>query len=174
MRPGRYGILIAVCLSLLAADILLKAYSFYCLPPMSFYASVYPYGGIGVFKDLLGIDFCITYVQNKGAAWGILSSYQEILLYVRLALVVIMAVYLFVCKMPFFKRLSISLIVTGAVGNVVDFFAYGHVVDMFYFKFWGYSYPVFNIADACICLGVGLMFMQALIEKKNVTRVSKA
>jgi signal peptidase II len=174
MRLTRVGGLIFLCLFLLAVDVLLKAYTYFYLPPMYLSSGVFPYGGISVFKDLVGIDFCITCVMNKGAAWGLFSSYQEILLYARLLIVLFMAVYLFVGKMPLVKRSALALIVTGAVGNVIDFFAYGHVIDMFYFNFWGYSYPVFNIADICICVGSGLLLLRAFLEKKNPSLLSSS
>ena len=47
-----------------------------------------------------------------------------------------------------------TLILAGAISNVIDTFVYGHVVDMIHFTFWGYDYAVFNLADSAVCLGV--------------------
>lgn len=48
---------------------------------------------------------------------------------------------------------GISLIMGGATGNLIDYFRFGYVIDMFHFTFWGYSFPVFNFADAAISIG---------------------
>jgi len=59
-----------------------------------------------------------------------------------------------------------ALILTGAVGNVLDYFVYGHVIDMLHFVLWTYDFPVFNIADSLITLGVaGLMGATLLLEE---------
>lgn len=114
----------------------------------------YPYGGIGVFQNFFGIQFSIVHVTNKGAAWSAFSDYQAVLVGLRVALIAGMLVFI-----AFFNKnksivLPFTLILAGAVGNIIDYFVYGHVVDMIYFNFWGYSYPVFNIADSAVTIGV--------------------
>jgi signal peptidase II len=126
---------------------------------------VYPFGGIGVFRDWHGIDFSIVHLINKGAAWGIFSSLQHYLLYVRVAIIGGLLAYLFFVNTSVLRKFSLMLIVTGALGNVVDYFVYGHVVDMFYFIFWGYSYPVFNTADSVIFVGIMLLLGETLFLK---------
>ena len=108
-----------------------------------------------------GIDFSIVHATNTGAAWGAFSSLSTYLLIFRIGVIGALAVYLlfFKPRHPF----AFLLILAGATGNVIDTFLYGHVIDMFYFKFWSYSYPVFNIADASIFLGVLIL----LFTKKN-------
>jgi signal peptidase II len=58
------------------------------------------------------------------------------------------------------------LIATGAIGNILDYFIYGHVVDVFYFVFWGYSFPVFNVADSIIFCGIVVLFLQSFLERR--------
>ena len=167
MNRKKMGVLLSGCITFLGIDIITKAYSYYSIPPMNISSSAFPYGGIGVFRDVLGVDFSINYVMNRGAAWGLLASYQEPLLYTRMIIILFLLAYLFVGKMSFGKRVALSSIATGALGNVIDYFAYGHVIDMFYFNFWGYSYPVFNVADSLIFVGICLLFIQTLFEKKS-------
>lgn len=124
--------------------------------PMRWLPFSYPYGGIGIFKDFLGIEFSLTYATNHGAAWGLFSSYPQALLAVRLFCIGGLFAYLWLKKMAALPQLALGLVAAGALGNVVDIALYGHVVDMFHVVFWGYSYPVFNIADSAICLGVFL------------------
>jgi signal peptidase II len=172
MKKSRVIGLLVCMLVLLSCDIALKAYTSSCILPMRWASSIYPYGGIPVFRDFFGIDFSLNYVANKGAAWGILANFQEYLLYGRIVIMIGLFIYLVRVKAPFYKKFSFSLILTGALGNVIDFFIYGHVVDMFLFRFWGYIFPVFNIADAMIFSGVAFLMLHSLFSKKTPHKVS--
>jgi signal peptidase II len=156
---------IAIAAFLFIADAGLKAYIHHHIPAIGASAPVHPYGGIGVFRGWHGIDFSIVHVINKGAAWGVFSSVQNYLLYARVAIIGGLLAYLFFVKASAYRKFSLMLIATGAFGNIVDYFVYGHVVDMFYFKFWGYSYPVFNIADSAIFIGIALLIGETLLSK---------
>jgi len=157
--------ILGLAIFLFIADALLKAYIHYSVPVMNYASPIYPYGGIGVFKDWHGIEFSITHVINKGAAWGAFASLQQYLLYFRLVIIGGLLTYLFFVKNSSYSKLALTLIATGAIGNVIDYFVYGHVVDMFYFVFWGYSYPVFNIADAAIFSGIFMLVTSSLFQK---------
>lgn len=133
------------------------------LPMMSQSIPWYPYGGIGVFKDFFGIEFSITHATNKGAAWGAFSDYSFFLLILRLVLIA--ALFFYYQRATTAFRYALALIIAGAIGNVIDVFVYGHVVDMFHFVLWGYNYPVFNVADSAIFCGVFLYL--ALSWKQN-------
>lgn len=124
------------------------------IPPMNSEHYWYPYGGVGVFQNFFGIQFSIVHVTNKGAAWSAFSSYQSALVGLRIALIAGMIVFITFYNKNKAIILPFTLILAGAVGNIIDYFVYGHVVDMLYFNFWGYSYPVFNIADSAVTLGV--------------------
>ncbi len=154
-----------VMLFLFGADAALKAYVHHQLPLAASCMPLYPFGGIEVFRNWHGIDFCLVHVMNKGAAWGIFSSVQDYLLYVRVALIGGLIAYLIFAKASRYRKWSLLLVTVGALSNVVDYFVYGHVVDMFYFILWGYSYPVFNIADSIIFLGIVLLLAEALVSK---------
>lgn len=152
------------------ADALLKAYVHYKIPLIQASSPVYPFGGIPVFHNWYGIDFSIVHVMNKGAAWGMFASLQKYLLYVRIFIIGALLSYLFFVKAGAYRKFCFSLIAVGALGNVVDYFVYGHVVDMFYFILGRYSYPVFNIADSVIFIGVVLLVAEAAATKiKNVS-----
>jgi signal peptidase II len=153
-------------MALLAFDQGIKAYIVDHIIPMQWSISIYPYGGIPVFQDWHGIDFSLNYAMNKGAAWGAFSSFSSALLYMRFLIIGALLSYLLFSKATFWKKLFLSLITTGAIGNVVDFFVYGHVVDMFHFCFWGYSFPVFNVADSAIFCGVAALLFQNVKGEK--------
>ncbi|MBS0603437.1 MAG: signal peptidase II [Verrucomicrobia bacterium] len=164
---------IALAIVIFFADGALKAYIHHNIPTINASTPIFPYGGISVFRDWHGIDFSIVHVINKGAAWGVFASLQEYLLYARVAIIGGLLTYLIFVKASTYRKFSLMLIATGAFGNVVDYFVYGHVVDMFYFVFWGYSYPVFNIADSAIFLGIMLLLGEALLAKMRSGKSAK-
>lgn len=159
--------LLSVCLLLLGVDQSLKAYTFQNILPLHWASSIYPYGGIPVFQNWHGIDFSLNYVMNKGAAWGVFSSFQSYLLYARFLIIGALLSYVMFSANSFLKKGALSLIAVGAVGNIIDFFVYGHVVDMFHFCFFGYTFPIFNVADATIFCGVAILFFQNYRENKK-------
>jgi len=166
--------LLAFGLFLFMADSALKAYIHYNIPISSASTPIYPYGGIGVFRNWHGIDCAMIHVVNKGAAWGVFASLQDYLLYARVAIIGGLLTYLIFVKASVYRKFGLTLIASGALGNVVDYFVYGHVVDMFYFRFWEYSYPVFNIADSAIFLGIALLLIETLVLKVKPGKKSNA
>ncbi len=106
--------------------------------------------------DLLrwgGIEGYLTFATNTGAAWGMFQDMSLLLSIVRIAFLVIL--FLLYLKGSFDRVIQIGLIMimSGALSNLIDNAMYGHVIDMIHFRFWGYDYPIFNIADSAITLG---------------------
>ncbi len=154
-------------IAVLLIDAATKYYAFNFLSSMDWLHPVFPYGGVGVFENIGGISFSLNYVENRGGAFGMFAEGHEILLAIRIVIIISLAAYIsFINKEPS-RRLSLVSILAGAIGNVIDCFTYGHVVDMFHFIFWGHSFAVFNIADVAISLGVGLMIVQMLLANKR-------
>lgn len=168
MKRGRWlpGLGIFVFLADLVSKYLTHAY----LPLMHPGALWYPYGGIGVFRDFLGIEFSLSHQVNRGAAWGMLADFQIYLLCLRIALVIGLIVYAVFFNKNASWGIPLTLVIAGAFGNVVDYFLYGHVVDMLHFVLWGYDFPVFNIADASIFLGISSLVLMSCFENKNSQR----
>lgn len=139
------------------------------LPHVSTIVYRYPYGGIGLFEDVWGIECSINYATNKGAAWSLFSSYPNVLIGIRIILISGLMLYCFLGKMRPAWRYPLALILSGAWGNLLDAFLYGQVIDMIHFVFWGYDYPIFNIADSAICIGIFLAVIPAWCssEKKG-------
>ncbi len=127
----------------------------------------YPYGGIGIFQDFYGISFSVVSVTNKGAAWGLLASSPNFLWWLRFIIIAFLGFYLVLRKVVWQRFLALGLILTGAIGNLLDRFFYGSVVDMFYFQFGSYSYPVFNLADSYITIGILWFLLSSLKEIKH-------
>lgn len=154
-----------------ALDILSKYWTHLYLPVMNASLWEYPYGGIGIFRYVGGVEFSISHAINRGAAWGILADFQGYLLLARGAFVVGLIVALGFNRRPAWTA-PLLLIITGATGNILDYFLYGHVVDMLHFVFWGYDFPVFNIADSAICLGIGWLTLLSWTEEEKKKPVS--
>lgn len=98
--------------------------------------------------------FHITFIYNKGAAFGILEEKQWIFILVALAL--LLTIYYLrkhIATEDRRTQFGIALLVGGAVGNLIDRIRINKVIDYFDFLIW----PVFNIADIAICLGVGIV-----------------
>ncbi len=160
--------LLLFCITLLLLDVATKAYVHSHVPFLGWGSSQYPYGGIGVFQGVCGgIDFSINHVLNRGAVWGVLSAYHTLLLAIRLVLIAALVGYLALWNQVSARRLPLSLVIVGALGNVLDFFLYGHVIDFLHLRFWGYSYPLFNVADSAIFCGVAWLILQSMRKGKK-------
>lgn len=149
---------------ILILDQAIKFFVYQYITPIDHAHYLYPYGGIGIFKNFAGIEFSINHMTNKGAAWGFLGNYQISLIIVRICLIIGSILYVFFFNRQSSWQIPILLIIAGAVGNVADFFVYGHVIDMFHFVLWGYDFPIFNLADSAICMGIASLFFLSWFE----------
>lgn len=162
--------LIGIGLAVLLLDVISKYWTYHYLPVSNRFSLWYPYGGIGVFKDFMGIEFSINHTINYGAAWGMFSEVQGFLLVLRIVMIAGLLAYLFFFNKNKSWQLPLVLISVGALGNVMDTFVYGHVVDMFHFVLWGYDFPVFNVADTSITMGVAWLFLSSLSQPQKVQK----
>ena len=104
--------------------------------------------------------FTITFVKNPGVAFGWFPDWK--LPPILMALVMIIIITYYSLKLPEEERITrwaLALLVGGAVGNLYDRVTYGFVVDFFLFHFGTFDFPVFNIADIIIDLGVFMLFI---------------
>ena len=132
------------------------------------YSNTFPYGGIAIFEGFLsGIDFSLGYVENKGAAFGFFHNFPKILLLFRLILVSFLGYLVFFKEKKHIVRLGLSFVIAGALGNLADVFRQQYVIDFLNFHFYGYPFPLFNLADSLITIGgVMLIFFEIPIFKK--------
>jgi len=117
-----------------------------------------PVGSVGIFKYLH-----MTYVQNTGAAFGIMQNSN--LFWLAVMLIVTAFIVKFWKDMaalrPPLGLIGVSLILGGAFGNVYDRIVLGFVVDMIDFRVW----PVFNVADSAISAGAVLLALAMFFDK---------
>ncbi len=104
--------------------------------------------------------FTLTFVKNPGVAFGWFPDWRLPPIIMALTMILIIAYYSL--KLPEEERLTrwaLALLVGGAVGNLYDRIFYGFVVDFFLFHFGSFDFPVFNIADIAIDVGVFILFV---------------
>jgi signal peptidase II len=128
------------------------------------------------------LDFHLTYVRNTGAAWGALSSMPKAFRSPFFTVVTILALsvvgWLFSTSHAGqrFYRYGLACIFAGAIGNFVDRMALGYVIDWLQFHWkifgWEYSFPVFNIADIIINVGVGVILLDLVITEFQMRQIA--
>lgn len=114
-----------------------------------------------------------TYHQNTGAAWSILEG-QMLFFYIVTAIVVGVIIYYMqtAAKGDTLFALSLSLILGGAIGNFIDRLFLQYVVDMIRLDF--INFPIFNIADMALSVGVGLMIVYLIVDEWKNYQKKKA
>ncbi len=125
-----------------------------------------PIGSLAVIPGL----FSLTYVENRGAAFGMLSNARWIFIVFTFIVIAVLIYFIFkkriTCKL---FNISAILIIGGGIGNLIDRIFYGFVVDYLSVSFFP---PVCNFADYCITVGAGLMviyliFFTDFLSKKD-------
>ena len=110
----------------------------------------------------------ITSHRNRGAAWGILENKMWFFYIITVVFVVFIVFYMKkYAKTDKLLGISLSLILGGAIGNFIDRVFRQEVVDFIHVYIFSYNYPVFNIADSALCIGVVLIIIQTLLEGKK-------
>ena len=110
--------------------------------------------------------FDIVHVRNRGVTFGLLSGTLQPIVLVILSLVIVGFLIDYARKNENYRPF-ISLIVGGAIGNVIDRVVYGSVVDFLDFHLGKYHWPAFNIADSAIVIGGFVLFFISYSEEKN-------
>jgi len=119
--------------------------------------------------------FRFTYVENDGAAFGMLADQRWI--FMILSTVAIVGLLFYLWKWPPDSRwacVAIAMIAGGGVGNMIDRVRLGYVIDFLDFCLFPEIWPwVFNVADACVCVGGGILFVWCVIEIIKEMRAKK-
>lgn len=118
--------------------------------------------------------FYLTYINNDGAAFSILVG-KRILLILIAVLVIVMLIR-YIKKNNTQNKLelvSISLIIGGSLGNLMDRVIRGYVIDFLDFKIFNYNFPIFNLADTFIVIGVFLLLLKEIRKENNLDSRNK-
>ncbi|HBH12156.1 MAG: Lipoprotein signal peptidase [Clostridiales bacterium 38_11] len=112
----------------------------------------------------------LNYVENKGAAFGILQNQR--IFFVVMTLVVLVAIVYYRYKnnkLTGLSRLIFDFIIAGAIGNLIDRIRMIYVIDFIDVNFWGfYDFPVFNFADVFLVCGTILLSLMILLDKHEL------
>jgi len=158
--PQQWAILLGTALLLIVFDQIAKAL---VVANLQLYESWIPIPALDAF-------FEITYTQNTGAAFGLLKSASNVFLVVALvASVVIIYYYRHIPADAKFLRIAMGLQLGGALGNAVDRLTRGFVVDFLhvYYEPLGFDWPIFNVADSAVVIGVLLLIILLGRESKE-------
>jgi len=161
---AKYLILLAVTPLILIVDQLTK---------------LYIDGTMKLYQSIPVIDglFNITYLRNRGAAFSFLAEASWRLPFFLLATVIaVIAILVAFTKLrddQRFAAVSLTLILSGAVGNLIDRVRLGEVIDFLDVYWRSHHWPAFNVADSAICVGVALLALDMYREEKRLKRESR-
>jgi signal peptidase II len=115
-----------------------------------------------IIKDVLRFS----YVENRGAAFGMLDDHRWVFMIISTVAIVGLTFYMWkFCRENKFLCLGLSLIIGGGIGNMIDRVFLGYVIDFIDFcafpKIWMW---VFNVADACVCVGAAIVALCLVID----------
>ena len=135
--------------------------------------------GLHDYVPLIDGLLSLSHVRNHGAAFGLLSDwnipYQSVLLS-TMSLVALGAIAVYFVRLPksaWLPRLSLSLVLGGAIGNVIDRLRLGYVVDFVHVYWRDYQWPDFNVADSAITVGAVLLILDNLLDYRR-SRITSA
>lgn len=116
-----------------------------------------------------GIFFDLKYVQNTGAAWGVLQGFNSLLIILSVVMLIVIVVFRrhFITH-EWLDRIAMGLMIGGIAGNLIDRLRVGYVIDFldFYISSFAPHFPAFNVADSAICSGVGLYILSQIFTDK--------
>ena len=100
--------------------------------------------------------FYLTLAKNTGAAFSLLEN--QTIFFILIGVLVIFYIFNYLIK----DKMSYIFLTGGIIGNLIDRIIYGYVVDYLRFIIFGYNFPIFNLADICITIGVILLIINML------------
>ena len=116
----------------------------------------------------------LTYIHNKGAAFGMLSEHRWVFMVISTVAIIGIGIYLFgFCKERMLLKVGLAMIVSGGLGNMVDRIFYGYVIDMIDFCLFPFWKWIFNVADAFVCVGAGVVVLSLVLDIIKETRNKK-
>lgn len=159
-----FGLLIAL---LVVVDQILKQY----------FSTNY---GLGEKSEVIDDFFYLTYTFNTGAAWSFLANVSWGQLFFKIltpiALILFVILYIFAVKNNYrWLKVALVLVIAGTIGNYIDRLTLNGVIDFLSFKFGDYHFPVFNMADVFLVVGIIMVFIHFIfLDKTAVSKGSNA
>lgn len=129
---------------------------------------------MSLFQEIVVIPnfFSILYVQNTGAAFSFLENSTFLLIIISVVFILLLNNYIKKESSHFnlYEVISYGMIMGGIFGNLIDRLLHHSVIDYLSFTFGSYQFAIFNFADICIVLGVILLIIVSIFEKKIIHR----
>mgnify|MGYP000501273004 FL=1 len=144
------GIAIVIILILTICDQLLKSWVAFSIV-------------LGGSKQLIPGIIELTNLRNSGAAWSIFEGQQTFFTIITIVAIIVIGYFIWQYRKNIPMLIGLSLIMAGTIGNFIDRLRQGYVVDMFETTF--INFPIFNIADMCLTIGVIWLIICILKEK---------
>lgn len=126
--------------------------------------------------SVIGNFFLITSHRNRGAAFGILQEQRAFFIIITIVIVIGLIWYMHMVRKTAkpWLLVGLTLVLGGAIGNFIDRARFGEVVDFFKFNFGSYTFPIFNVADSAIVVGVALILIDTLISAKEEKKLAQS
>ncbi len=125
-------------------------------------------------KRVITNFFHLTYVRNPGAAFGILADNAiRLPFFIAVSCAATLGILWYVRRISRGKHwqfFSLGLILSGALGNLIDRIRFGEVIDFLDVHWYNYHWPAFNVADSAICVGVTIMLICSWHEERQKKR----
>ena len=109
----------------------------------------------------------ITKTYNTGVAWSMLAGKPYLIISISIIIFIILLLYMHRFKNDKKNILAFSLIFGGLLGNLIDRIVYGHVIDFIDIMIFNYDYPIFNIADSFVFIGVMILIWSIYLGEDN-------
>lgn len=127
-----------------------------------------PKGTVPIIENVIHL----TYVENRGAAFGMLSDSRWVFMLVSTVAIIGMAVFLYSgLASNLLYEISVAMIISGGIGNMIDRILLGYVVDMIDFRI--INFAVFNGADSFVCVGAGLLVLALILDVFKEAKAKK-
>lgn len=112
-----------------------------------------------VHVNLINNLFSINYYQNTGAAWSILEGQQVLLIVISIIMLLLVYNMSFSYQNKIINNLGFGFLIGGIIGNLIDRILFSYVRDFIDITLFNYAFPVFNVADMAIVIGVALILI---------------
>lgn len=125
--------------------------------------------------EIIDNFFYFTYVHNDGMAWSLFRGMRW--LFVICTTMAIGVMFYFFCmtkKHEVLTRYGLVIVLGGTLGNLIDRIVLGYVRDFIHFYIFNYDFPIFNVADIAVVLGIGMIILEIIIQEYQIWKLSKS